>query len=174
MKISKMTGMGIQVYENKSHKESIVDFYSLKAYNNAGEEIDFGIYKGKKILIVNLASQCGFTPQYSDLENLFQQNDNLEILGFPANNFGSQEPGTDIEIAEFCQLNFGVTFPLFQKNDVKGENKQPVYEWLTNKNKNGWNNIQPKWNFYKYLVDETGILLKVASSSVSPEKFLEL
>lgn len=173
MKISNLTGMGIQVYKNKNNVNPPADFYSLKAYNNAGEEIDFKIYKGKKILIVNLASQCGYTPQYAELENLFLTNDQLTILGFPANNFGQQEPGTDHEIAEFCKLNFGVTFPLFKKDDVTGENIQPVYQWLSDKNKNGWNDIEPKWNFYKYLIDENGILEKVASSSVSPQDFLK-
>ena len=173
MKISDLTGMGIQVFKNKNNIKPPVDFYSLKAYNNAGEEINFKIYKGKKVLIVNLASQCGYTPQYAELENLFVTNNHLVILGFPANNFGQQEPGTDHEIAEFCKINFGVTFPLFKKDDVKGENKQPVYQWLSDKNKNGWNDVEPEWNFFKYLVDENGILEKVASSSVSPADFAE-
>lgn len=173
MKFSNMTGLGIQVSENKNQVKPTADFYSLKAYNNAGDEIDFKTYRGRKIMIVNLASQCGYTPQYTELESLFQQNEHLIILGFPANNFGQQEPGTDHEIAEFCKLNFGVTFPLFKKNDVKGNNKQPVYEWLTNKKKNGWNDIEPQWNFYKYLIDENGMLIKVASSSVSPGNFLK-
>ncbi|MEO6819077.1 MAG: glutathione peroxidase [Ginsengibacter sp.] len=173
MKTARITGLGIQVYENKNHIKPIMDFYSLKAYNNAGEAINFNIYKGKKVLIVNLASQCGYTPQYEGLENLFLQHKELIVLGFPANNFGQQEPGTDHEIAEFCKLNFGVTFPLFKKDDVKGESKQPVYQWLSDKKKNGWNDIEPEWNFYKYLIDESGVLLKVASSSVSPEDFLK-
>ena len=173
MKISRLTGMGIKVFRNKNQVKPTTDFFSLKALNNFGEEIDFKIYKGKKILIVNLASQCGYTPQYSELENLFQQNKNLVILGFPANNFGQQEPGNDEEIAEFCKVNFGVTFPLFQKNEVNGKNKQPVYEWLSDKNKNGWNEVEPQWNFYKYLIDEKGVLVKVASSSVSPGDFLK-
>ena len=172
MKISQLTGIGIQVFKNKNYIKPITDFYSLKAFDNAGKEVNFDIYRGKKILIVNLASQCGYTPQYSELEKLYQENKNLIILGFPANNFGQQEPGSDHEIAEFCQLNFGVSFPLFQKNDVKGKNKQPVYEWLSDKNKNGWNDIEPEWNFFKYLVDEMGVLVKVASSSVSPGNFL--
>ena len=96
----------------------------------AGEEIQFEKYRGKKTLLVNLASQCGYTPQYAELEKLHQQNKDIIILGFPSNNFGAQEPGTDDEIAEFCKVNFGVTFQLFKKDDVKGNNRQPVYQWL--------------------------------------------
>lgn len=168
MKISKLTGKGINIAENKSNKKAPVNFYSLKATANTGEEIQFEKYRGKKVLLVNLASQCGYTPQYAELEKLHQQNKNIIILGFPSNNFGAQEPGTDDEIAEFCKVNFGVTFPLFKKDDVKGNNKQPVYQWLCDENKNGWNNEVPQWNFYKYLVDENGNLSKVFSSSVSP------
>ena len=168
MKLSKLTGMGIKIEENKSNKKAPANFYSLKAIANAGEEIGFEKYRGKKILIVNLASRCGFTPQYAALEELHQQHKNLMILGFPSNNFGGQEPGTDDKIAEFCKINYGVTFPLFKKNDVKGNGKQPVYQWLSDATKNGWNNEEPQWNFYKYLVDENGNLSKVFSSSVSP------
>ena len=168
MKISKLTGMGINIHENKNKINAPESFYSLKAISNSGEEISFEKYKGKKVLIVNLASQCGYTPQYEELESLHQKNKDIIILGFPANNFGAQEPGTDKEIAEFCKLNFGVTFPLFKKDDVKGNTKQPVYEWLTDKSKNGWNDLEPQWNFYKYLMDENGNLSKVSSSSVSP------
>lgn len=168
IKISKLTGMGIQIIENKNEIIAPENFFSLKATLNNGEEISFERYKGKKMLIVNLASQCGFTPQYKELETLYLKNKDIVILGFPANNFGAQEPGTDKEIAEFCKLNYGVTFPLFKKNDVKGNSKQTVYKWLTDKNKNGWNDLEPQWNFYKYLIDEKGNLSKVFSSSVSP------
>lgn len=168
MKLSKLTGMGINVYENKGKVQAPQVFYSLKAIQNNGEEISFERFKNKKVLIVNLASLCGFTPQYEDLQKLYEQAENLVILGFPANNFGTQEPGTDEEIGNFCKLNYGVTFPLFKKNDVVGNEKQPVYQWLTDEKKNGWNNIEPKWNFYKYLVDENGNLEKIFSSSVSP------
>ncbi len=168
MKFSKLTGIGINISENKIAKKAAVSFHSLRATTNSGEEISFERYSGKKVLIVNLASQCGYTPQYTELEQLHQQNKSIFILGFPSNNFGSQEPGTDDEIAEFCKINYGVTFLLFKKDDVKGTNKQPVYQWLSDENKNGWNNQAPKWNFYKYLVDENGNLSKVFSSSVSP------
>ena len=168
MKLSKLTGMGIRILKNKGNVLSQKSFYSLKATSGNGEEIDFGQFKNKKVLVVNLASKCGFTPQYAELEKLNQSNENLVILGFPSNNFGGQEPGSDSEISGFCKINFGVTFPLFKKGEVKGNLKQPVYQWLTDKNKNGWNHEEPQWNFYKYLVNEKGILTKVFSSSVSP------
>jgi len=168
MNISKITRLGIKTESNMLHKNAPVNFFLLKATTNSGEEINFEKYRGKKILIVNLASQCGFTPQYAELEQLHQQNKNLVILGFPSNNFGAQEPGNDDEIAEFCKVNYGVTFQLFKKDDVKGNNKQPVYQWLSDKTKNGWNNKEPEWNFNKYLIDENGNLSNVFSSSVSP------
>lgn len=173
MKISKLKGVKLNEMENKNNIQAPVNFYSLKAITNSGEEIQFEKFNGKKVLLVNLASQCGYTPQYAELEQLHQQNKDITILGFPANNFGAQEPGTDKEIAEFCQLNYGVTFQLFKKDDVKGENRQPVYDWLCDANKNGWNNEEPKWNFNKYLVDENGNLSKVLSSSVSPLDILK-
>ncbi len=168
MKISKLTGLGIHVTENKNHVKASIDFYSLKATTNSGDEIELKKYLGKKILLVNLASQCGYTPQYKELEQLHQQNNNVIILGFPSNNFGAQEPGSDAKIADFCKINYGVTFQLFKKDDVKGKNKQLIYQWLTDANKNGWNNNEPQWNFYKYLIDEKGNLSKIFSSSVSP------
>jgi len=168
MKLSKLTGMGIRILENKKKVAAPENFFTLSAVLNNGEKISFEKYANKKVLIVNLASQCGFTPQYKELEKLYKQNKNLEILGFPSNNFGSQEPGTDDEIGQFCKINFGVTFPIFKKDNVKGSAKQTVYKWLTEKSKNGWNELEPQWNFYKYLIDEQGNLEKVFSSSVSP------
>lgn len=173
MKISKVTGIKLHEMENKNNIKAPVNFYSLKAIANTGEEIQFEKFSGKKVLIVNLASQCWYTPQYAELEQLHQQNKDVTILGFPSNNFGAQEPGTDKEIAEFCKLNYGVTFQLFRKNDVKGGNRQPVYDWLCDKNKNGWNDEEPQWNFNKYLVDENGNLAKIFSSSVSPLDILK-
>jgi glutathione peroxidase len=174
MKLSKLTGMGINISENNLNKKAPVSFYSLKATGNAGEEIKFENYRGKNVLLVNLASRCGYTPQYAELEKLHQQNKNIIILGFPSNNFGAQEPGNDEEIAQFCKVNFGVTFRLFKKSDVKGNKRQPVYQWLSDENKNGWNNKEPQWNFYKYLIDDQGNLSKVFSSSVSPLDIPEL
>ena len=167
MKICKVTGMGIRILKNKNKIIAPENFYALKAISNTGEEISFEEYKGKKVLIVNLASQCGYTPQYAELEKRSKEN-SMIVLGFPSNNFGNQESHSDAEIASFCSINFGVTFPLFKKNDVRGNAKQVVYEWLTNKTKNGWNTMEPQWNFYKFLVDENGNLSGIFSSPVSP------
>jgi glutathione peroxidase len=168
MKVLKITGIGMRSFKNEKNILPAESFYSLKAVLNNGEEISFDRFKNKKILIVNLASQCAFTPQYSQLQKLYESGKNLVILGFPSNDFKKQEPGTDEEIVNFCTKKYGVTFPLFQKNHVSGKLKQPVYQWLTNKNKNGWNDKEPEWNFYKYLIDEEGKLSQIFSSAVSP------
>jgi glutathione peroxidase len=169
MMLSKLTGMGIGISTNNKKIIASENFYSLTAKANNGEEVRFEKFRGKKVLLVNLASQCGYTPQYNELEDLYQLHKNqIVVLGFPSNDFGGQEPGTDEEIENFCKVNFGITFPLFYKDHVAGKNKQPVYQWLTNADKNGWNNKEPSWNFYKYLVDEKGNLDKIFSSSVSP------
>ena len=129
--------------------ESIYDF---KINSLEGKEIDFAKFKGKNLLIVNVASKCGFTPQYADLEKLHDEfGDQVVILGFPANNFGSQEPGSNLEIAEFCQKNYGVSFQMFEKISVKGDDQHPLYQWL--KEKTGQ---EPTWNFCKYLVKPDG------------------
>ncbi len=134
-----------------------------------GTEIDFSNYKGKKLLIVNTASKCGYTPQYEDLQKLHElYGDRIAILGFPSNNFMGQEPGANDEIAKFCKLNYGVEFQMFEKIDVKGKNKHPLYEWLSNKEMNGWNDKEPSWNFCKYLIDENGKLVQFYKSSVNP------
>ncbi len=169
MKISKLTGMGVDISTNVKKITPPESFYNLEAKANNGEVISFEKFRGKKVLLVNLASQCGFTPQYIALEELNRlHNNKIVVLGFPSNEFGGQEPGTDEEIENFCKVNFGVTFPLFQKACVKGNDKQPVYKWLCNADKNGWNNKEPSWNFCKYLVDEHGNLDKIFSSSISP------
>jgi len=126
--------------------------YDFKMKSLDGKEIDFSRYRGKNLLIVNVASQCGFTPQYADLEKLHEEyGSQVVVLGFPANNFGSQEPGSNVEIAEFCQKNFGVKFQMFEKISVKGEDQHPLYQWL--KEKTGQ---EPTWNFCKYLVKPDG------------------
>lgn len=148
---------------------STKNIYDFKLKSIEGKEIDFNQYKGKKVLIVNTASECGYTPQYNALEELHQKHsDKITVLGFPANNFGGQEPGENSEIATFCQRNFGVTFQLFQKSDVVGKDQNPLYQWLTNKELNGWNTIAPSWNFCKYLIGENGELLKVYTPSIDP------
>lgn len=143
--------------------------YDFKMPAITGEEIDFSRYKGKKMLIVNTASECGFTPQYEDLQKLHQQyGEKVVILGFPANNFGGQEPGNNQQIANFCQENYGVTFQMFSKISVKGEDMAPLYRWLTDKELNGWNTTAPNWNFCKYLINEEGELVKFYASAVNP------
>lgn len=158
---------------NMSDKSTFYQF--LEANPNAkvksidGTEYDYSGLKGKKVLIVNTASECGYTPQYEDLEKLYQSyKDKLIILGFPANNFGGQEPGTNEEIKEFCKTKYSVTFPMFEKISVAGDDMAPIYKWLTSKDLNGWNDQQPKWNFNKYLLDEEGNLVKYYSSAVKP------
>lgn len=137
--------------------------YDFQMNSLDGQRIDFFQYKGKNLLIVNVASECGFTPQYADLEKLHEQyGDKVVVLGFPANNFGGQEPGSNLEIAEFCQKNYGVKFQMFEKISVKGEDQHPLYQWL--KEKTGQ---EPGWNFCKYLVKPDGSV-KFYPSKVKP------
>ncbi|MGK7397937.1 MAG: glutathione peroxidase [Candidatus Cyclobacteriaceae bacterium M3_2C_046] len=144
-------------------------FYEFKLKAIDGSEIDFAQFKGEKLLLVNVASKCGFTPQYEDLQKLHETyGEKVTILGFPANNFGSQEPGSNQEIAQFCQLNYGVSFQMFEKISVKGEDQHPLYQWLTSKSLNGWNEQAPTWNFCKYLINENGELVKFFGSKVNP------
>ena len=143
--------------------------YEIPLTTIDGKQTSLDKYKGKKLLIVNVASECGYTPQYADLEKLHKlHGDKVVVLGFPANNFGGQEPGSNEEIAQFCQKNFGVSFPLFAKASVKGDDQQPLYKWLSDKSANGTNDQAPSWNFCKYLIDEKGNLVKFYPSKVSP------
>jgi glutathione peroxidase len=146
------------------------DIYSFKVTDLEGKEFDFASLRGKKILIVNTASKCGLTPQYKELEALYEQyNDkNLVIVGFPANNFGKQEPGTNAEIATFCERNYGVTFPMMSKISVKGNDMAPIYHFLTEKSQNNFADSEVEWNFQKYLIDENGKLVKVVSPQTLP------
>jgi glutathione peroxidase len=154
------------VMENPS-KKSFYDF-TLTSLDGR-EEISFERYKGKKVLLVNVASKCGLTPQYKGLQSLHEQySDKLAILGFPANNFLGQEPAGNGEIAEFCERNYGVSFQMFTKISVKGDDQHPLYQWLSSKEQNGWNTKVPDWNFAKYLIDEQGKLVKFFPSSVLP------
>ncbi|HNW57255.1 MAG TPA: glutathione peroxidase [Bacteroidales bacterium] len=144
-------------------------FYDFKVKTLEGDTFDFSTLKGKKVMIVNTASKCGFTPQYKDLEELYETySDNLVIIGFPANNFLHQEPGTATEIREFCTSNYGVTFPMMEKISVKGKNMHPLYKWLTSKALNGVMDSEVKWNFQKYLIDENGKLVDVIYSKEKP------
>ncbi|BDD08598.1 glutathione peroxidase [Fulvitalea axinellae] len=144
-------------------------FHDFSAETIDGKKLEFASLKGKKVLIVNTASKCGFTYQYEGLQKLHKAHgDKLVILGFPSNNFGAQEPGSNTEIAEFCQKNYGVDFQMFAKIDVKGDNAHPLFKWLSDKNQNGWNNEGPSWNFTKFLVNEKGELVKVYGSKIKP------
>lgn len=166
--------------QNVAPKES---FYSQQATLNNGKTIDFSEFSGKKILIVNTASDCGYTGQYAELQKLHEQlGDKLAIVAFPANDFQEQEKGNDKEIEQFCQINYGVTFPLAKKGVVvknlpdgkAGEQQQPLFKWLSDAKQNGWNDHAPDWNFSKYIIDEKGNLAHYFGPSVSPldEEFL--
>ena len=143
--------------------------YDYKVEGLTGGTIDFSQYKGKKILIVNTASECGYTPQYAELEQLYKKyKDKLVIVGFPANNFGGQEPGSNTEIKEFCQKNYGVTFPMAAKVSVKGDDIAPLFQYLTGEAKKMGVEDPIRWNFTKFLIDEKGKLISVFPSKVKP------
>lgn len=143
--------------------------YDFKVPSLTGGTIDFSEFKGKKILIVNTASKCGFTPQYEELQALYEKyKDKLVIVGFPANNFFSQEPGSNETIEAFCKKNYGVTFPMAAKISVKGKNIAPIYQWLCNKSENGVMDAKISWNFNKFLLDENGKIIEHFKSKVKP------
>ena len=152
--------------KNKAQAKSI---HSFKVEALDGSTIDFSKFKGKKILVVNTASECGFTPQYADLEKLYEKYKNkLVVVGFPANNFGGQEPGSNHEIATFCQRNYGVSFPMAAKISVKGNDIAPIYKFLTEKKENGVKNTKILWNFTKILLDENGHVIDSFVSTTNP------
>jgi glutathione peroxidase len=144
--------------------------YQFKVTDLYGDTFDFASLKGKKVIVVNTASKCGLTPQYQDLEAIYEKykDKGLVIVGFPANNFASQEPGTSKEIAQFCQQNYGVSFPMMEKISVKGNDMAPIYKFLTQKSKNGLKDSEVEWNFQKYLINEKGELVKVVSPKTLP------
>jgi glutathione peroxidase len=160
--------------QNKSNANAKVmekqTIYQFKVEDLSGKSFDFAALKGKKILIVNTASKCGLTPQYKDLEAIYKQykDKNFVIVGFPANNFGKQEPGTNDQIHTFCEMNYGVTFPMMSKISVKGDDMHPLYQFLTQKAKNGLQDSEVQWNFQKYLINEKGELEKVVLPEVLP------
>lgn len=145
-------------------------FYDFKVKNIDGEDFNLASFKGKKVLVVNTASKCGFTPQYEDLQKLYDKYSSrgFVIIGFPANNFMNQEPGSEAEIKQFCTSNYSVTFPMMSKISVKGEDIHPLYVWLTQKEMNGKMDSKVKWNFQKYMIDENGNLVDVAFSKTNP------
>ena len=163
------TAMAQMTPENLQNRKSIHQF---KVENLNGNEFDFVSLKGKKIIVVNTASKCGLTPQYEALEKLYKkygESKNLVIVGFPANDFLWQEPGTNEEIATFCQRNYGVTFPMMAKISVKGKDQHPIYKFLTQKALNGFMDSEVSWNFQKYLINEQGQIDKVISPKTAPD-----
>src|SRR5688572_10308732 len=149
--------------------QPVKTLYDFKSKTIDGKNFDFSTLKGKKVLIVNTASECGYTPQYMELEELHDKyKDKLIIIGFPANNFGGQEPGTNSEIAAFCQKNYGVSFQMMEKISVTGEDTDPLYKWLTKKELNGVKDVEVTWNFQKFMVDERGQLVDFAPPQESP------
>ena len=149
--------------------------YDFKVTDIKGQEVSLEQYKGKAMLIVNTASKCGFTPQYTGLQELYKeyQDKNLVVLGFPCNQFGSQEPGTEADIEQFCQVNYGVEFPLFAKVDVNGSNAHPLFQYLKKEAPGLLGSQDVKWNFTKFLVDKYGQVVKRYAPSDSPEKVAE-
>lgn len=160
----------VALQNNASEKMEKQTIYQFKVEDLSGNEFDFSTLKGKKIIVVNTASKCGLTPQYKDLEAIYKQykDKNLVIVGFPANNFAQQEPGSNKEIETFCQQNYGVSFPMMSKISVKGKDMHPLYQFLTEKSKNGLQDSEVEWNFQKYLINEKGELDKVVSPRVLP------
>jgi glutathione peroxidase len=148
-----------------------ISFYDFTVEDITGKDYPLSQLKGKKVLVVNTASKCGFTPQYEGLQELYEKygGDDFMIIGFPANNFGKQEPGSDEEIATFCSINYGVSFPMMSKISVKGDDQHPIYKWLTSKSDNGVENSKVRWNFQKYMIDEEGQLVGHFASTVKPE-----
>ena len=167
--ISSVASTTNECSSNKNLHSTATSIYDFKVDKLDGGTIDCSSFKGKKILIVNTASACGYTPQYKDLEQLYEQyKDKLVIVGFPANNFGGQEPGSNTEISEFCKKNYGVTFPMAAKISVKGDDTAPIYQWLTHKDQNGVLDAEIKWNFNKFLIDENGHLMAYFPTKINP------
>jgi glutathione peroxidase len=144
-------------------------FYDFTVNDLSGKPTSLKDFQGKTVILINVASKCGFTPQYADWQKFHEEHgDKVAVLGFPANDFMSQEPGSSEEIAEFCQKNYGVTFRMFEKVNVTGKDKAPLYDWLSKKELNGWNNQEPTWNFCKYLINKEGKLTHFFESKITP------
>ena len=156
--------------KNDSNKKSITSFYNLEATSIDGNQVKMSDFKDKNILIVNVASKCGYTGQYKGLQDLYDNYRNeLHIIAFPSNDFMGQEPGSNEEIKNFCEVNFGVKFDIFEKISVKGSGIHPIYSWLSNESENGWNNQVPTWNFSKYLIDKNGNLVGMWGPKTEPQ-----
>lgn len=161
--------------QNQQKRESMdttpeKSFHDFKVKDINGNEFDLSDLKGKKVLVVNVASKCGLTPQYEELQTLYERHkeNDFVVIGFPANNFNDQEPGTNAEIMEFCEVNYGVTFPMMGKISVAGDDQAPLYKWLTSKSENGVLDQEVTWNFQKFMVDEEGRLVDVVMPRESP------
>jgi glutathione peroxidase len=161
--------LNLSIFTTSNENEKAMSIYDFEIQSLEGEIINLADFKGKNILIVNTASECGYTPQYADLQELHENfGDQVTVLGFPANNFGGQEPGSDQQIASFCEKNYGITFPMFSKMEVVGKNQHPLFKFL--KEKTG---KEPTWNFCKYLVSDNGTEISFYSSSVNPGEIAE-
>jgi glutathione peroxidase len=170
MGLTRLIGKNRGVMINEGSVEPRNSLYDLSVQLINGEEMKLFEFKGNKILFVNTASDCGYTDQYEELKKLNEQTGNkLKIIAFPANDFKAQEKGSDKDIELFCKMQYGINFPMAKKSVViKNANQNKVYQWLTDKTKNGWNNQQPRWNFSKYLVNENGLLTHYFDASISP------
>lgn len=171
MWVTKSKNKNKKMLVNENNAQPLHSLYDLKVTLNNGDSLPLSSLKGKKVMFVNTASDCGYTPQYNDLEILYKKNkDKLVIIGFPANDFGEQEKGSDEKIAQFCKNNFGITFPIAKKSTViKSPEQNVIFKWLTDEKLNGWNKQPPVWNFSKYLINEQGVLVNYFDSSVSPD-----
>ncbi len=170
MWVTKTAGKNSAILENTASIKPPQSFYGLSIKMNDESTLQCSTLRGKKVLLVNTASDCGYTNQFGELQRLYEANkDKLVIIGFPANDFKEQEKGTDASIGEFCKINYGVTFPLAAKSTViKAAGQHELFQWLTDKNKNGWNEQAPSWNFCKYLINDEGTLTHFFAPSVSP------
>ena len=156
-------------FSDENHQLERRSFYDFYAQDIEGNIISMNDFKGKNVLVVNVASRCGYTPQYEGLQKLYETyGDSLVVLGFPSNDFMWQEPGSNTEIKKFCKTNYGVTFPMFSKIHVKGRKQHPIYDWLSDSKLNGWNDDSPSWNFNKYLLDKNGTIIELYGADVQP------
>ena len=159
-----------KMLNDNSAKNSSATIFDYSMKNIYGDVVTLEKYRGgKKILIVNVASHCGYTSQYKDLQELQDRySDKLQVIAFPCNDYGFQEPGSSEQIAQFCEVNYNIKFPIMEKINIRRSPSHPLYEWLSNSELNGWNDSKPKWNFYKYLIDENGNLINLFNSGTSP------